>query len=522
MIRIFCEEEEEHAKRRSTLHGSTRENQTRKRPAVKPLNIRKHKLNVLVDIPEEDEVPPPQASTMTPQSAIATRPLSGGPLYFILDDEVEWEASAAEARSPDDSPFGRFLHSREYYYGLLDEGEEQGEAASPAASDDKAEGSAESSSPHDAQPAAFVGLLRHVFYLALLRFDFTSSSVYDCAKSPQFGIMPPASKVAWFSFNEDLSSSWPPKITFTTDPVPRSSSPFSSDSMEGVITQRPQSTPRNSYSRAIPNRSSRSNTQQSVPTTPPNLWRQVPSKQEAASFTRCRQPPVGSGRVRAIPDSVDLGFRGPGCPESRPVRCVRETSRCLPPPVIHVERSVEERDFRLLWSAEKRKNPHLPLVVSSLNPLRASMPPSYPERLPSNSSKAQWNYKKPIQRQLPWRRDCDAASDRLSSRAIFLGKAGSHCRSCKDDTLLKRLLRFNYWIAFKDEMFEAALDLEDEADCWDILDEAGAEEDHNFPKGVSSHDRDDFEDEGGDRMDSDDAPVIDIVQRYPQLSGRLF
>lgn len=111
-------------------------------------------------------------------------------------------------------------------------------------------------------------------------------------------------------------------------------------------------------------------------------------------------------------------------------------------------------------------------------------------------------------------RECDKAAEHFSARAVFTGKLRHHCRACKDDTLLKRLLRFNYWITCADGLFESALSSitpdEDEDDDWE-MDIVSA--DDGFPQGVFLRDQDDFDDD--DRAMAD-TPLI--VERPPECS----
>ncbi|KAJ7760666.1 hypothetical protein DFH07DRAFT_429003 [Mycena maculata] len=371
----------------------------------------------------------------------------------------------------------------------------------------------------------------------------TPTSSIDCAKaeSQQLRSMSPTSTV-WFPLNEEASNSqWPPKITFSSPrrvkSCPRAASP---DSMQGIIVQRPQSSRAGhtrSATRAIPNRSSRSNSL-SVPTTPTSLWRHVSDPKPDALFTReldgpdrCTHPPGDSGRIRAIPPSMDMEPKAPPCPKSRhegevargeaspsppvplPGPSYPSTIPSIPTPPEHSVLSrwgLYERKFRELWGVEKAKNPHLPLVISPFNPLRAWMPALYWKSVTMSqapSLKVEWNFKKPLpspslRPKLRSRKNCDVVGLGLSARAIFAGKLRHHCRACAEDGLLKRLLRYNYSSARADNMLESALAIiSDDDDC--EMDDASA--DDGFPEGVFLRDQDDFDD---DDRSMDDVPLI--------------
>ncbi|KAJ7895082.1 hypothetical protein B0H13DRAFT_1885697 [Mycena leptocephala] len=146
---------------------------------------------------------------------------------------------------------------------------------------------------------------------------------------------------------------------------------------------------------AIPNRAGRSNSL-SVPTTPTSLWRLVPvPKAQDVMLTRglvgsekCPHAPPGSRRIRPSP-CVNVE---PDAGLSKHDRAAPSDAPC-PPPILPLtlpicpspvsissvspEWGQNERAFLRLWSAEKRNNPHLPLVFSPFNPLRALMPPLY-------------------------------------------------------------------------------------------------------------------------------------------------
>ncbi|KAJ6553489.1 hypothetical protein DFH09DRAFT_585600 [Mycena vulgaris] len=344
----------------------------------------------------------------------------------------------------------------------------------------------------------------------------------------------------WFPLNENVSSSWPPKITFgpsrTSSAREKSSRSLhtpSTDAMEGVITSHPRTGHTRSATRPIPNRATRSNSL-NVPATPTSLWREI---SDPKGFTRglvgsgpCPgAPPINLRRIRPSPSLIDIDPKATPCPS----RHDRHDAPCGPrPPLLPLpppsppspspsstgsEHSVltkwqqNERTFLQLWSAQKRNNPHLPVIVSPLNPLRAFMPPLHwqfinVKRRPFQ--KTQWNFTKPLpspalRPKLRSRKACDAASERLSAKAIFTGKFRPHCRLCSQDTLLKRLLLFNHWVARVDLIFESALLLIKPDD--DDYEMGDAPVDDDFPQAVFLKDRDDFDD---DDLTMDEDPLI--------------
>jgi hypothetical protein len=111
-------------------------------------------------------------------------------------------------------------------------------------------------------------------------------------------------------------------------------------------------------------------------------------------------------------------------------------------------------------------------------------------------------------------RACDAAVERLSAKAIFAGKFRHHCRVCRHDSLLKRLLLFNHSIARGDHIFESALLLlKSDGDC--EMEDAPVDD---FPQDIRLNDRHDFEEE--DPMDED--PLITEKRREESYPLRLF
>jgi hypothetical protein len=223
----------------------------------------------------------------------------------------------------------------------------------------------------------------------------------------------------WFPLNENISSSWPPKITFQTGGKSPCSSHTSPDAMKGIIghPQNTRSGNTRSASRAIPNRAGRSNSL-SVPTTPTSLWRLVPvPKAQDVMLARglvgsekCPHAPPGSRRIRPSP-CVNVE---PDAGLSKHDRAAPSDAPC-PPPILPLTLPIcpspvsigsvspqwgqNERAFLRLWSAEKRNNPHLPLVFSPFNPLRALMPPLYWNSVNTTNEKfpkVEWNYKRPL------------------------------------------------------------------------------------------------------------------------------
>ncbi|KAJ7470894.1 hypothetical protein FB451DRAFT_1252506 [Mycena latifolia] len=363
--------------------------------------------------------------------------------------------------------------------------------------------------------------------------DPSSSSPTGESRQSDAGLSAPT---IWFPLNENVSSSWPPKITFGSPHAtshrkksPQSSLTPSPNAMEGVITPPPQSTRTGhsrSATRAIPNRTSRSNSL-SVPATPTSLWRGIP---EAKSFTRglvsdaCSDAPsTTSGRIRPFPSFIELEPKTLYCPSrhaSGDVRCnTRPAPLALPPPLamypstsptgsqhsVLTQWSQDERAFRHLCEVQRRKTPRLPLIVSPFNPLRAFMPPLYWNTVAAKMPplpKVKWNFTKPLpspalRPKLHSRKACDPYAERLSAKAIFTGTIPPRCRICSQDTLLKRLLLFNHWAARADFIFESALSL--------ILPDDYEMEYDSSPKGVLLKDRDDFDD--ADRA-MDETPLI--------------
>ncbi|KAJ6488169.1 hypothetical protein C8R47DRAFT_509849 [Mycena vitilis] len=213
----------------------------------------------------------------------------------------------------------------------------------------------------------------------------------SCDDSPTSESMESEHSSMWFPVNDNISTSWPPQITFDAGRRPRSSS-TSLDAMEGVLELHPQRTsdPTRSATRSISHRTSRSKLL-SVPTPPTSLWRQVPlSKgQDLDSLTRelfeaekCSRATLASGRKRPAP-SVDME------PEADPSSQDGGTARCKTPP----------QPLRVAWNMQKRLNPHLPLVLSAFNPSHApGTPPLYWKSInPRNGpfQNVKWNIDRP-------------------------------------------------------------------------------------------------------------------------------
>lgn len=234
----------------------------------------------------------------------------------------------------------------------------------------------------------------------------------------------------WFPLNDNVSSSWPPKITFSSprttsarEKTPRSTqTPSESpDAMEGIIAAHPKSTRiahTRSATRAIPNRASRSNSL-TVPATPTNLWRQVPDPKggpHGLVGSDCLDAPITSGRIRPCPPLMDTESKAAPCPSRQygpDARCGVIPPARVPPtkpphsslPLSRPEDSVltqwgqNQRTFLRLWRTQKRSNPQLPLIVSPLNPLRAFMPPLYWKSIPLQKTpfqKVEWKFTKPL------------------------------------------------------------------------------------------------------------------------------
>ncbi|KAJ7676276.1 hypothetical protein B0H17DRAFT_127007 [Mycena rosella] len=181
------------------------------------------------------------------------------------------------------------------------------------------------------------------------------------------------------------------------------------------------------------------------------------------------------------------------------------------PPSTGAEYSVSTRWSRdnapclHLWTVQKLKNPHLPLIPSPFSPLRSLMPPLYWKSLNKPPlQKAQWNFTKPLPSPaLPprfhSRKVCDPLVERLSAKTLFTGKFRLRCRACSQDTLLKRLLLINHWAARAEHIFEHALSLISDPD------DPMVEVDEGYPQGVFLKDRDDFDDTDGAM---DEEPLI--------------
>ncbi|KAF7375268.1 hypothetical protein MSAN_00413500 [Mycena sanguinolenta] len=333
----------------------------------------------------------------------------------------------------------------------------------------------------------------------------------------------------WFPVDENASSSWPPKITFSEKKSSQSSH-NAPDAMEGVISWRPKIARTRSATRAIPNRISRSTSLSSVPSTPTNLWRDVssPKGQDPtrlpASSGNCPHATLNPERTR----SADI-VAGPRSKHESVACCGPLLQPVLPSashispgptnavPSVLTQWDEHERMFLRLWNAQKRTNPYLPLVVSFFNPLRALMPPLHwksinTAELNKPFAKIEWNFQRPLPspalrtklRSREYAR-CDAAAERLSIKGFLTGKLQSHCRDCSKDTLLKRLLLVRHWASelSKDALFESALSLIHDDDDYEMGDD-DARLDDCFPEGVHLRDRNGSADDD-DRL-MDDAP----------------
>ncbi|KAJ7148939.1 hypothetical protein C8R43DRAFT_1007722 [Mycena crocata] len=368
----------------------------------------------------------------------------------------------------------------------------------------------------------------------------SASSAFPDKRTPSgFSQSMASTSPIWFPLNDDASSSeWPPKFAFgpAHPKSMQSSGTRSLDFMEGIIAPHPQNARTRSATRPIPNRSSRSNPSR-VPPTPTNLWQHVSdTKRQDPRFVhglvgsdRCQHGPIGSERVPPFPLvemhppkvapclSRDEGPEARWCDQPPPKGPIGASTFSIGMEESVVTQTEEsKREFHRLWSAQKRSNPHLPLMVSPLNPLRASMPPLYwksviTNKLPSQREKVEWNFKSPLpspvlQPKTRSRRYCDEAAEHFSAKAIFTGKLRKHCRDCNRDSLLKRVLAYNHYIVRLDG-FEAVIS-EMEA-CVDNCDMNDAPVDDGFPQGVFLRDRDDFED---DDETMDDTPFIEERQ----------
>ncbi|KAJ7746298.1 hypothetical protein B0H16DRAFT_1556925 [Mycena metata] len=344
-------------------------------------------------------------------------------------------------------------------------------------------------------------------------------------EDPKRGVMesqPFLASDLWFPVQkENVSSSWPPKIDFSGEPPP------SRDAMEGISAPHPRRVDHiRSPTRSIPNRASRSNSL-SVPATPTNLWQQVSGDakhvlltRELAGLDQCLHVPIDPSRIRpfasASTEAEDVRHDGAACgsadhrspPPSptAPPHPNASVSIYFKQPVLNTWEEAK-RAFLDLWTVQRRTNPHLPLIVSLFNPLRAVMPPSYWKSVDTTTKpldKIVWNIKKPLpsrtlRTKLRSRRDCDVAGESCSPKAFLAGKLRHHCRVCGKDSLLKRLLLVHYWAARNN-----ALPLANAGD-----------DDHEmtdgFPEPVFLRDRHDFDDFDDDPMDD---PLV--VERHPE------
>ncbi|KAJ7244414.1 hypothetical protein B0H12DRAFT_1129462 [Mycena haematopus] len=211
----------------------------------------------------------------------------------------------------------------------------------------------------------------------------------------------------------------------------------------------------------------------------------------------------------------------------------RGTARCdtlpkpLPPPTTHIHpgsrnlrrrqahEAENQRMFSLrAWYIQKHHNPHLSLVLSHFNPLRALL--SHVDWKFINTTnrpfgKVGWNFKRPLRSpaRLRIRKECDTAGERLSMEDVFSGGLRYHCRVCSKDTLLKRLLLVRHWAAKADAVYKSELSRMHKGDD-------GETTNNDCPQTVFPRDLDDFED--GDGWPADEGPLIDYhsaTQSYP-------
>ncbi|KAJ7671484.1 hypothetical protein DFH06DRAFT_1319657 [Mycena polygramma] len=302
----------------------------------------------------------------------------------------------------------------------------------------------------------------------------------------------------WFPVNDNISTSWPPKITFDAGRRPRSSS-TSLDAMEGVLELHPQSTsdPTRSATRSIPHRTSRSKLL-SVPTTPTSLWRQVPlpKGQDLDSLTRelfeaekCSRATLASGRIRPAP-SVDMESEADPSQNGG-------TARCKTP----------SQPSHLPWNMQKRRNPHLPLVLSAFNPSNApGTPPLYWKSINPRTGPFQnvkWNIDRPHRppTKTRSRKDCDLAGQYLPREAVYRGKLRHHCRICGKDSLLKRLLLVRHWASMAYAMYKSISTLPLPVPVPDDDAEMGDAAWDSFPRDVLLRELDDFDDDEGSMYD---------------------
>ncbi|KAJ7643243.1 hypothetical protein B0H17DRAFT_459924 [Mycena rosella] len=102
--------------------------------------------------------------------------------------------------------------------------------------------------------------------------------------------------------------------------------------------------------------------------------------------------------------------------------------------------SRDNATFLHLWTAQKLKNPHLPLIPSPFSPLRSLMPPLYWKSLNKPPlQKFQWNFTKPLpspalRPRFHSRKVCDPLVECLSAKTLFTGKFRPRCRACSQDT----------------------------------------------------------------------------------------
>ncbi|KAJ7039706.1 hypothetical protein C8F04DRAFT_1086336 [Mycena alexandri] len=321
----------------------------------------------------------------------------------------------------------------------------------------------------------------------------------------------------WFPVqNENVSSSWPPKIDFSGEPPP------ARDAMEGKSAPHLR---RVGHTRSIPNRASRSNLL-SVPATPTNLWQQVSGDakhvlltRELAVLDKCPHAPFDLSRIRPFASSSmeaevvrhsaaacgSADRRPPPPSPTAPLHPNTSVSIYFKQPVLNAWEEAKQTSLDL-WKAQRRGNPYLPLMVSLFNPLRAVMPPSYWKSVNTTTKpfdKVVWNIKKPLpspalRTKLRSRKDCDVASESYSPKVFLTGKLRHHCRVCGRDSLLKRLLLVHYWAARDDALSLANAGDDDKMAV-------------SFPESVFLRDRHDFDDFDDDPMDD---PLV--VERHPE------
>ncbi|KAJ6461106.1 hypothetical protein C8R45DRAFT_1220982 [Mycena sanguinolenta] len=210
----------------------------------------------------------------------------------------------------------------------------------------------------------------------------------------------------------------------------------------------------------------------------------------------------------------------PSCTHGYDCKCISDADRGarrdatqLPVNLARRARNQTQNIFVQMWCVQKRHNPHLSLVLSNLNPLRALLPAvDWKTTNTANRPfpKAGWNFRRPLSPPAEWRtrKGCDAAGERLSVEVFFKGGLRYHCRVCNKDSLLKRLLLVRHWAAKTDAMLKSAASRTHDDD-----------ETINGPDTVFPRDLDDFDSDDGDW---DERPLIDYRSPTPCYPLRLF